>query len=69
MTTTFMQVLVQMNIVVVVIIVILIAEVIAQISTILLRWAVRVGEVEIHGTFVVSKTVRKVQSVCVALIK
>lgn len=61
-----MQVLVQVNIIIVV--VILITEIFARFTTIRRR-TVGVGEVVIHGTFVGSKAVRKVQSVGVALVK
>lgn len=63
---TVLEILIQMNIIVVVIV--LIAEVVARFNAVRRR-TVGVGEVEIHGTLVVSKAVRKVQPVGVALIE
>ena len=64
-----MQVLIQMNIIiVVVVVVILITKIITNFTTVR-RWTVGVAKVMVDWTFVVSKAVRKIQSVCVALIK
>lgn len=56
------------NIIIVVIVVVLITVVLAYVTAIRRR-ATRAGQVEIHGTLIVPKAVRKVQSIRVALIK
>jgi hypothetical protein len=66
------EVLVQMDIVVVVVVLVAVAVVVVvatRLTAVILRWTIRVAQVEVHRTLVVSKAVRKVQSVSIALIE
>lgn len=64
MVAGLVQVLVQVDIVVVVVV----TEVLARVTAICRR-AVGIGQVKVHGAFIVTEAVRKVQSAGVALIK